>query len=514
MTQRSLPGRGRFLSRPRGRWAWPVCALLLLALLLLALGALPVRGATVVAGEPEPPRLQDSLRLGRLTSGALPPDGLLALGLGARTGSTVYLIDGYRVRVQRQQAFLQAEWSPLTWLQAWAEVPWQVWSGGTGWVPESGSGLGDGLWQVVAGRSLAGGALPLAAMGGGNLPTGDPEAGLGEGVFSPRAGLAAAWCFWRGARVPEMRLHLNAARSWNHNEDQGYGWGTDGFDPWPTRYPSAATVGGPEGNDATTLGAAVEFRRGSTALWVDYSQDRFPATPAVSQGEQFSGIGAGLRWGLTEGWAIGGSYLVSLARDDAATAWYPAFPDWTMAVSVSRQFSLGGRDRDGDGIVDRSDRCRDLAEDLDGFLDDDGCPDPDNDHDGVPDLRDLAPDAAEDRDGFADNDGAPELDNDGDGVLDADDLCPERPEDLDGDADEDGCPEDVRDLDRDGVPDERDACPQVPEDVDGFGDKDGCPDPDNDLDGIDDADDACPDQPEDYNGTADEDGCPDAAAGG
>jgi len=506
-----LTGRGRFFGRGRR-----VRAAALACSVLLSVGAsIPARAAMELDRAPLPPRLQDSLRLNRLLSAALPPDGLLTLGLGARTGSTVYLLDGYRVRIQRQEIFLLGEWSPLPWLQAWGELPWQTWSGGESWVPASGSGLGDGLWQVVAGRSLAGGALHLAAHAGGNLPTGNGGIGLGEGVFSPRAGVAATICVWRGTLVPEMRVHLNAARSWNRNEDDGYGWGTTGFEPWPTRYPAAAAVGGPGGNDATTLGAALEFRRGSTALWLEYSRDRFPETTAVSAREQFSGVGAGLRWGLTEGWAIGGSYLVSLALDDAATQWYPAFPDWSMSVAITRQISLGGRDSDGDGIVDRRDRCRELAEDLDGFRDDDGCPDLDNDRDGVPDERDLAPDAPEDRDGFADHDGAPDPDNDGDGIPDVDDLCPEVPEDLDGQADEDGCPEDLRDLDRDGVPDDRDACPQTPEDVDGFGDKDGCPDPDNDLDAIDDVDDECPDQPEDYNGTDDDDGCPDegAAAG-
>ena len=55
-----------------------------------------------------------------------------------------------------------------------------------------------------------------------------------------------------------------------------------------------------------------------------------------------------------------------------------------------------------DQIVDRHDRCPELAEDIDGFEDEDGCPDPDNDGDGVPDLQDDCPDDAEDRDGFQD----------------------------------------------------------------------------------------------------------------
>jgi len=38
-----------------------------------------------------------------------------------------------------------------------------------------------------------------------------------------------------------------------------------------------------------------------------------------------------------------------------------------------------------------SDRCPLLAEDRDGFEDDDGCPDRDNDRDGFPDDEDRCP---------------------------------------------------------------------------------------------------------------------------
>lgn len=48
-------------------------------------------------------------------------------------------------------------------------------------------------------------------------------------------------------------------------------------------------------------------------------------------------------------------------------------------------------DTDGDGVPDSSDRCRHSPEDLDGFEDEDGCPDPDNDGDGVIDVRDVCP---------------------------------------------------------------------------------------------------------------------------
>jgi len=93
-------------------------------------------------------------------------------------------------------------------------------------------------------------------------------------------------------------------------------------------------------------------------------------------------------------------------------------------------------DRDGDGIPDIRDKCPDEPEDVDGFQDDDGCPDPDNDQDGIPDTADKCPNEPEDVDGFQDDDGCPDPDNDQDGVLDASDKCPNEP----GPASNQGCP--------------------------------------------------------------------------
>ena len=87
----------------------------------------------------------------------------------------------------------------------------------------------------------------------------------------------------------------------------------------------------------------------------------------------------------------------------------------------------------------------------------------------------LDPNDAEDMDGFADDDGCPEVDNDADGVPDATDVCPTQSEDDDDFQDEDGCPE--PDNDEDGIPDGLDRCPMDPEDRDGFEDEDGCPEP-------------------------------------
>ena len=48
-------------------------------------------------------------------------------------------------------------------------------------------------------------------------------------------------------------------------------------------------------------------------------------------------------------------------------------------------------DRDGDGLVDSVDNCPDQPETVDGFTDEDGCPELDGDGDGVPFERDICP---------------------------------------------------------------------------------------------------------------------------
>lgn len=100
-------------------------------------------------------------------------------------------------------------------------------------------------------------------------------------------------------------------------------------------------------------------------------------------------------------------------------------------------------DRDRDGIVDSLDNCKDIPEDKDGYLDEDGCPDLDNDNDGINDIDDKCPLVAEDIDGFEDSDGCPDVDNDSDGILDSVDQCPNVAEVKNGYRDDDGCADDL-----------------------------------------------------------------------
>jgi outer membrane protein OmpA-like peptidoglycan-associated protein len=79
-----------------------------------------------------------------------------------------------------------------------------------------------------------------------------------------------------------------------------------------------------------------------------------------------------------------------------------------------------------------TDRCPDVAEDRDGFQDEDGCPDPDNDNDGILDFADRCPLEP----GPAANEGCPDPDRDGDTVVDRLDNCP----DEKGPPENAGCP--------------------------------------------------------------------------
>ncbi len=119
-------------------------------------------------------------------------------------------------------------------------------------------------------------------------------------------------------------------------------------------------------------------------------------------------------------------------------------------------------DADGDGVAAAADACPEAPEDIDGFQDEDGCPDTDNDRDGVPDVEDKCPNDASHR---------------------------SRPRDA-RDDESLGCPLGERqfrdgppgDLDNDGYPDAEDACPTYaetfPSRLDGgcTDDGDGCPD--------------------------------------
>ena len=175
-----------------------------------------------------------------------------------------------------------------------------------------------------------------------------------------------------------------------------------------------------------------------------------PATPVEILG--------GFKWLPKFGFTLG------VGGSTGVTDGYGA-PDWRVFGMVGYTMPAEPKepDADGDGIPDAVDQCPNDAEDMDGFEDEDGCPDLDNDGDGIPDVDDQCPNDAEDIDGFQDDDGCPDPDNDEDGILDVDDACPNDP----GPPENNGCPD--PDRDGDGVPDRIDNCPDEPGSVENNG---------------------------------------------
>ncbi|MFQ5511038.1 MAG: OmpA family protein [Candidatus Krumholzibacteriia bacterium] len=374
-------------------------------------------------------------------------------------------------------------------------------------------GIGDTQVNAKLGVPLPTPAFKLGMAGEVSFPTGSDERRFStEETEFLLMGLATLDFTDLDAFVP-TRFHLNAGYQWNRNETRGYGI----FDPTepdssgfgPPSYPAVPPGQDDTYNDLFLFNAAIEFPAPQVTFFLEFDWQNFINIDSLPSGvsDNILTLTPGISIPMANGFEITGAGDINLNSGDTPSLAGP--PDWGLWLMLSKQGAVVPQDLDKDGIPDDEDQCPDQPEDLDGFQDDDGCPDLDNDGDGVPDFDDKCPDLPEDFEGFEDQDGCPDLDNDQDGIPDVDDRCPNEPEDFDGDQDEDGCPDLVKDSDNDGVPDDLDRCPLQAEDVDGFQDEDGCPDLDNDLDGIPDTDDKCPNAPEAFNGFEDEDGCPD-----
>lgn len=172
-------------------------------------------------------------------------------------------------------------------------------------------------------------------------------------------------------------------------------------------------------------------------------------------------------------------YLLALSYDfSTASDLNNVRSGGVFEITAGLKINKGGKDRDGDGVPDKSDACPDTP----GVKELNGCPDKDGD--GVPDSFDACPDTP----GAKELSGCP--DSDSDGIPDRTDACPndKGPKELNG------CP----DSDGDGVADKDDACVDTP----GLKELSGCPD--GDGDGVADKDDLCPEVP----GMKNKKGCP------
>lgn len=361
------------------------------------------------------------------------------------------------------------------------------------------------------------------------VPTGDPASYLGEGAVTSESRLLAEY------RLVALGVHLALGfKIRGENESFACG-GVASLADCNTRFGHELPFG--LGVDLRPQAFGID-PKGRLTFYLD-SHGYLPVSPIApfqSTGASSLRIGVGARYMAVRDLSL-------LAGVEAALL--AGVGDAPARALLSVAWAPRSHDLDHDGVDDDVDQCKELAEDIDGFQDEDGCPDLDNDDDGVPDKSDKCPNVKEDEDGFDDGDGCPDPDNDGDKILDIDDACPNEAGPPNADKSKNGCP--IHDRDGDGISDLKDRCPDAAEDLDGFRDDDGCPDPDNDDDGIADAQDACPlvkgidtadpktrgcpdldpdkdtfpyaedrcrDQPETWNGFEDEDGCPDEAPKG
>ncbi len=342
----------------------------------------------------------------------------------------------------------------LRWLEAQVALPVTLYQSGDDDLPTgelTTAGLRDLRLSVkasilsVARRQPFGLGLRLDL----SLPTGDPDAFLGDGsvTFAPT-------------------LVIDRTFAWL--------WGVSFLGSIAPRIRSDAQVGSVE------LASELDYRLGAAMglppigpfAWRGF----FELQGRTKIDEPFQDVAQSplnLRVGLQAEWGKSASsrWHTAAGTSFGATQGYGA-PD--VHVFAGAVYAHLLTDRDGDGILDRDDACPDEPEDFDGYQDADGCPEVDADRDGIPDETDACPLEPEDADAFEDDDGCPDPDNDRDGIPDTLDACPLEPEDLDGFDDEDGCREE--DTDRDGIPDHLDACPDEREVINGFEDDDGCPD--------------------------------------
>ncbi len=199
----------------------------------------------------------------------------------------------------------------------------------------------------------------------------------------------------------------------------------------------------------------------------------------ASSGNVNGGLGVTFWFSENIGLSLSSTYKKQFEDDDQLRAQDVSVPShFQHMAGVS--FRFGGKDTDGDGVLDKYDECPELA----GLKELNGCPDTDGD--GIIDPKDECPFEA----GLPELNGCP--DRDGDGIPDHQDACPDEP----GLAQFNGCP----DTDGDGIADKDDECPEVA----GPKENNGCPWPDRDGDGVPDNIDECPD----VAGPASNKGCP------
>ena len=331
----------------------------------------------------------------------------------ARDGEILRHIVRNRVDVTTHGAF-----GILDWLDLGFDLPVVAYMDGEALGPddERSAGMGDlRVWTKMTALQQRLHHLDLGAVLTLGSPTGDSDAFRSAGGLTLDASLLLA------RRLGPVYLALSA-----------------GYELRPER-----TVLDYIDDDRITFSLAASWREPSTALTVEarvFGSARASAPFERAEETNLEAV-AGLTWQPVGGFVVQLGLGAGL-MPGAGTPTYRAFAGvgWAMPTRASEGLvPEEPADSDGDGIIDLEDECPTEPEDIDGFEDENGCPDPDNDGDGIPDAVDECPDEPEDVDEFEDENGCPDPDNDGDGIADVDDKCPLEPETKNGFEDDDGC---------------------------------------------------------------------------
>jgi OmpA-OmpF porin, OOP family len=313
-------------------------------------------------------------------------------------------------------------------------------------------------------------------------PLRDPfSVNLGAQVWIPNGGSAEHV----GDRVARAAPRLLLAGYWRHLL-----WSFTS----ELLYRAKATIGNLPVGSGNTIGSEVQF--GGSLAYADFDR-HFTVGPeavlatVVVGGDAFARDYTSLEVLLGGHYKIHDQWLLGLAGGLGALK-APGSPDRRLLVRVAYAPEDKPHkempppvvapppepelDRDGDGVLDRSDACPELAQGARPDAQRPGCPTPDRDGDGVFDDEDACVDSAGVRTPDPKTNGCPApADRDADGVVDAQDQCPDRPAGAQPDSERRGCPLEDRDGDGDGVVDRDDQCPELPAGPNPHPSKPGCP---------------------------------------
>jgi hypothetical protein len=372
---------------------------------------------------------------------------------------------------------------------------------------------GAGVLIQGNGLQVLGNLIGTNRSGDGPLPNGGPGVEVSQGcawynvIGRPGEGNVIAFNGGDGVRVDGNCAVFNTIRVNSIHSNDGMGIENINGGNWELPPPNIISQNPVTGTTCPNC---------TVDIFTDYADEGM-----YYEGSVVAGIGGN----FTFSGSLFGTWLTATTTDTSGST-----SEFSAPIPV-----MDTGDNDSDGVLNYQDMCPTVPEDIDGYHDADGCPDPDNDGDGFPDFTDQCPgtDATVGDDGTPCTNDLHEINTceDYDGVLDTDGCHDSPGEDLDGDTlpDDDEVytyltRPDIADTDGDGLSDGEEVltyntCPadgaSLPQcvgvadarDTDGGGVSDGdevgrgtdplnpgddAPAGDIDSDGIPDGEDNCP----------------------